>query len=97
MFRGADYRNVLRFREDFPDAKVVLLEQNYRSTQTILDIANAVISKQPPSHAETAAHGPRAGPHGSMHEAYDEADEAQFVVNTVHRLVADRRGGPGRL
>ncbi|MCB0113777.1 MAG: UvrD-helicase domain-containing protein, partial [Caldilineaceae bacterium] len=43
-FRGADYRNVLQFRRDYPDARVVLLEQNYRSTQHILDAANAVIS-----------------------------------------------------
>ena len=55
-FRGADYRNVLRFREDFPDAKVVLLEHNYRSTQSILDAANAVIArnlKRTPKHLRT--------------------------------------------
>ena len=44
-FRGADYRNVMRFREDYPEAKVILLEQNYRSTQTILDTANAIIAR----------------------------------------------------
>ncbi len=46
-WRGADYRNVLRFREDFPDAQVILLEQNYRSTQAILDVAMAVIDHNP--------------------------------------------------
>ena len=58
-FRGADYRNVMRFREDFPEAKVILLEQNYRSTQTILDAANAVIAQEPVPHAQEAAHRSR--------------------------------------
>src|SRR5690606_7215051 len=44
-FRGADFRNVLRFRQDYPKAQVILLEQNYRSTQVVLDIARAVIDK----------------------------------------------------
>ena len=43
-FRGADYRNLMRFEEAFPDASVIVLDQNYRSTQTILDAANAVIA-----------------------------------------------------
>jgi DNA helicase II / ATP-dependent DNA helicase PcrA len=46
-WRGADYRNVLRFEEDYPDAQVILLEQNYRSTQSILDVAMAVIDRNP--------------------------------------------------
>ncbi|RMF45767.1 MAG: DNA helicase UvrD, partial [Anaerolineae bacterium] len=46
-WRGADYRNVLRFEKDYPDAQVILLEQNYRSTQTILDVAMAVIDQNP--------------------------------------------------
>jgi DNA helicase-2/ATP-dependent DNA helicase PcrA len=44
-FRGADFRNVLRFEDEFTDARVIVLEQNYRSTQTILDAANAVIDR----------------------------------------------------
>ncbi len=46
-WRGADYRNVLRFEKDYPDAQVILLEQNYRSTQNILDVAMAVIDRNP--------------------------------------------------
>ena len=46
-WRGADYRNVLRFEKDFPDAQIILLEQNYRSTQSILDVAMAVIDRNP--------------------------------------------------
>lgn len=86
-FRGADYRNVLRFREDFPDARVVLLEQNYRSTQSILDAANAIIArnlKRTPKHLRTDR---GQGPQVIMHEAYDETDEAQFIVTTIQRLV----------
>ncbi|MDQ7030254.1 MAG: UvrD-helicase domain-containing protein [Ardenticatenia bacterium] len=87
-WRGADYRNVLRFEEDFPDAHVVYLEQNYRSTQTILDVAQAVIAKNPhrkPTRLWTTK-GP--GPKVVVHEAYDEVDEANFVVREVARLVA---------
>ena len=61
-FRGADYRNVLRFREVYPEAKVVLLEQNYRSTQTILDVANCRHRQQPCAHAQDALHRERQGP-----------------------------------
>lgn len=87
-FRGADYRNVLRFREDFPEAKVILLEQNYRSTQSILDAANAVIArnlKRTPKRLHTQR---GLGLQVTMQEAYDEADEAQFVVNTIQRLAS---------
>ncbi len=86
-FRGADYRNVRRFREDFPDARVVLLEQNYRSTQAILDVANAVISKN--RHRTPKKLHTNRGPGLQVvsHEAYDETDEAAFVANTIQRLV----------
>ncbi len=87
-FRGADYRNVRRFREDFPDAKVVLLEQNYRSTQAILDAANAVIAKNR-HRTPKKLHTQRGyGVQVVRHEAYDETDEAAFVANTIQRLVA---------
>ena len=60
-FRGADIRNILEFEEAFPDATVVLLEQNYRSTQTILDAANAVIANNLARGAQAAVHRGRAG------------------------------------
>ncbi len=53
-FRGADIRNILEFEDAYPDARVIRLEQNYRSTQTILDAANAVIAQQPRTEAEVA-------------------------------------------
>jgi len=86
-FRGADYRNVMRFREDFPEVKVVLLEQNYRSTQTILDAANTIIAhnvhRTPKKLRTDRGHGLDV----TVHEAYDESDEANYVVNTIRRLV----------
>ena len=87
-FRGADYRNVRRFREDFPAAKVILLEQNYRSTQRILDVANAVISRNVHRTPKTLRTNRGPGLEIVIHEAYDEADEAVFVVNTIQKLVA---------
>ena len=94
-FRGADYRNVMRFREDFPDAKVVLLEHNYRSTQTILDAANAIIAKNrhrtPKKLRTDRGHGLQV----TVHEAYDEADEAAFVVKAIQRLVSTREASLG--
>ncbi len=87
-WRGADYRNVQRFRDDYPEAKVVLLEQNYRSTQTILDVANAVIARNVHRTPKTLRTHRGRGLEITLHEAYDEADEAAFVVSTIQRLIA---------
>ena len=87
-WRGADYRNVQRFREDFPEAKVILLEQNYRSTQTILDTANAIIARNAHRTPKTLRTDRGRGLEIVIHEAYDEADEATFVVSTIQRLVS---------
>ncbi|MBN1284709.1 MAG: UvrD-helicase domain-containing protein [Anaerolineae bacterium] len=87
LFRGADYRNVRRFEQDFPERKKILLEQNYRSTQIILDAANAVISHnidRTPKRLFTERAG---GARLALHEAYDEGDEASFVVRTARRLM----------
>jgi DNA helicase II / ATP-dependent DNA helicase PcrA len=86
-FRGADYRNVLRFRDDFPEAKVILLEQNYRSTQTILDTANSIIAHNMHRTPKKLRTDRGAGLQVTLHEAYDEADEANFVVSTIQQLV----------
>jgi DNA helicase-2/ATP-dependent DNA helicase PcrA len=85
-FRGASIRNILEFEADYPDARVVLLEQNYRSTQTVLDAANAVISRNPdrrPKNLWTDA-GPGEPVVGYV--ADSEADEAAFVVEEIDRL-----------
>ena len=85
-FRGADMRNILEFEEAFPDTTVIVLEQNYRSTQTILDAANAVI-------ANNAARKPKelwtesgAGQLIVRYHADDEVDEAQWVGHEISRL-----------
>ncbi|PKO23175.1 MAG: DNA helicase UvrD [Chloroflexi bacterium HGW-Chloroflexi-1] len=87
-FRGADYRNVRRFREDFPEAKVILLEQNYRSTETILDTANAIITRNVHRTPKKLRTQRGRGAEVTVHEAYDETDEAAFVSNTIQRLVS---------
>ena len=86
-WRGADYRNVLRFRDDFPNAQVALLEQNYRSTQTILDAAQAVIRKNKSRHKKNLWTENPAGVPLVLREAYNEEEEAQFVVDEIARLV----------
>lgn len=85
-FRGATIRNILQFEEDYPDATTILLEQNYRSTQTILSAANAVIERNEnrrPKNLWTEA-GEGAGITGYV--ADTEHDEAQFVADEIDRL-----------
>ena len=93
-WRGADYRNVQRFQEDFPDARLILLEENYRSTQTVLDAAMGVIRRN--SNRVDKNLFTRRGPGVPivLHEAYDEEEEAQFVVDTIATLVAQGASGP---
>jgi DNA helicase II / ATP-dependent DNA helicase PcrA len=85
-FRGADITNILNFTDDFPDAKVVQLEQNYRSTQTILDAANALISnnraQKPKSLWSELGHGDLI----KVRELEDEHAEARFVTGEIQRL-----------
>ncbi|MCP3988562.1 MAG: DNA helicase PcrA [Actinomycetia bacterium] len=94
-FRGADIRNITQFEDAFPDTTVVLLEQNYRSTQTILDAANAVIannfSRKPKNLWTEAGSGDRI----LRFHADDEVDEAQYVAGELARLhdVGDCRWG----
>ena len=85
-WRAADIRNILNFEHDFPDATVVILDQNYRSTQAILDSAHGVIAvnKQRKEKNLWTENGP--GRPIIVHEAYDEEDEAGFVAEEVKRL-----------
>jgi DNA helicase-2/ATP-dependent DNA helicase PcrA len=87
-FRGADFRNVARFREDYPHARVFLLERNYRSTQTILDVANALIARNLHRHPKRLYTEQAGGPQLSVVEAYDEQEEGDMVVSEILRLVA---------
>ena len=94
-WRGADYRNLLRFEQDFPDAQVILLEQNYRSTQHILDVAMAVIDRNPQRVHKQLFTDRGAGQKIVMHEAYDDRQEAAFVVDTIAGMVVRRQASPG--
>jgi len=88
-FRGADYRNVLRFRDSYPDPTVILLEQNYRSTQTILDVARAVIDHNV-NRTPKALHTDKGkGDLINLYEAYDERYEAEYVLDQIHQLRMD--------
>jgi DNA helicase II / ATP-dependent DNA helicase PcrA len=87
-WRGADYRNVLRFTDDYPKATKILLEENYRSTQLILDAATSVIDhNQHRTHKELQAARNTQGPKIILHTAYDDRDEGIFVVDTIRRLL----------
>ena len=88
-FRGADFRNVLRFRKDFPEAKLVLLEQNYRSTGHILAAANAIISKNSSRTPKQLFTQRGEGTKIRLREAYDETEEADFVANEIIRLTGE--------
>lgn len=86
-WRGADYRNVLRFEQDFPDAQIILLEQNYRSTQAILDVAMAVIEPHPYRTAKQLFTERGAGERVTVIEARDDTHEAQWVVETIAQML----------
>jgi DNA helicase II / ATP-dependent DNA helicase PcrA len=86
-FRGADVRNILDFQEDFPDARVVKLEQNYRSTETILQAANAVIANNRGGIAKRLWSELGQGEQIHVRELDDEHAEARFVVGEIERLL----------
>jgi DNA helicase II / ATP-dependent DNA helicase PcrA len=94
-WRGADYRNVLRFEKDYPNTQVILLEQNYRSTQTILDAAMAVIDQNPQRTRKKLFTEREAGRKVIFNEAYDERVEASFIVDTIARQVHRKQSRPG--
>jgi DNA helicase-2/ATP-dependent DNA helicase PcrA len=94
-FRGATIRNILQFEKDYPDARVVLLEQNYRSTQTILAAANAVISKNPERKPKRLWTDAGDGSPVIGYVADNEHAEAQFVAEEIDKLGDDGEAKPG--
>ncbi len=86
-FRGADVRNILDFQDDFPDARVVKLEQNYRSTETILGAANAVIANNRGGIAKRLWSDLGQGEQIQLRPLEDEHAEARYVVGEIERLV----------
>src|SRR5689334_937480 len=92
-FRHADIRNILDFERDFPDATVVRLEENYRSTGTILDAANAVIANNTERLGKHLWTGIGRGEPVTIAEHDDEHAEARWVASEVERLVTDEGAG----
>ena len=93
-FRGATIRNILQFEADYPDATVVLLEQNYRSTQTILSAANAVISKNPDRKPKRLWSDAGDGEQIVGFVAENEHDEAAWVAGEIDRLSDEHKVRP---
>ncbi len=90
-WRFADLRNILSFEKDYPEAKVVFLEQNYRSTKTILEVASDVISanvQRKPKNLWTENEG---GSPVAIIESYSEEEEAQSVVNEIEKLISQEQ------
>ncbi len=85
-FRGASMRNIVEFETDYPDARTILLEQNYRSTQTILTAANAVIARNPGRRDKRLWTAHEGGPRIVGYVADNEHDEAAFVAEEINRL-----------
>ena len=94
-WRAADIRNILHFERDHPQAKVVRLEQNYRSTKAILRVADAVIQKAAQRLHKSLWTENEAGDPPVVHEAYNEVEEAQFVVDELQRHWAAAEWEPG--
>ena len=86
-FRGANFRNILNFEKDYPDAKVIPLEENYRSTGNILNVANDIIKHNKQRKEKNLWTKNDDGPKIKYHRAYDEKDEANYVMEEIKKLI----------
>ena len=86
-FRGANYKNILNFENDYKDAKTILLEQNYRSTSTILDAANQVIKNNKQKKDKNLWTSRGIGSKIKYYRSYNEKDEAQYVIRKTKELI----------
>ena len=93
-WRGADIRNILEFERDYPDAEVIRLEQNYRSTQKILDAANAVVTHNRKRKGKNLWTPRGEGALVQVVEVNDERAEAQFVASEVQKLLEGEAKAP---
>jgi DNA helicase-2/ATP-dependent DNA helicase PcrA len=96
-WRFADLRNILNFEKDYPDAKVIFLEQNYRSTKTILEVASHIIAANRQRKPKKLWTENEEGTPVAVVETYSEREEAQFVASEVERLVRQGEAGWGDL
>lgn len=88
-FRGADFRNILRFQQDWPACRVFHLEQNYRSSQNILDAAFSVISKNTSHPILKLWTDKKSGETISLYQSSNEIDEANFIIKEIRQLTRD--------
>lgn len=86
-FRGANYRNILNFEKDYPNANVILLEENYRSTSNILNVANDIIKNNKKRKEKNLWTKNEEGLKIKYHRSYDEQDEAHYVMDRIKRLI----------
>ncbi|MHB0978324.1 MAG: ATP-dependent helicase [Minisyncoccota bacterium] len=86
-WRGADIKNILAFEKDYPEAKAILLEENYRSTKTILEAANTVIEKNKIRRKKTLFTSNLAGEKIGIFQGLDESSEAEFIASKVEGLI----------
>lgn len=93
-WRGADITNILSFEKDYPNAKTILLEQNYRSTKTILDAANAVIDKNKGRKPKNLWTDNEEGNNITYYQASTEREEAMYIVEKIQDMFADKKYSP---
>src|ERR1035437_8159727 len=86
-WRGADIKNILDFEKDYPEAKVVLLEENYRSTKNILEAANSIIEKNIIRRKKTLFTSNSSGQKIGVFQGFDETSEAEFISSKVEKLI----------
>jgi DNA helicase-2/ATP-dependent DNA helicase PcrA len=86
-WRGANLKNILNFEKDYPDAKIIMLEQNYRSTQNILEAANTIIKKNKYRPDKNLFTKNETGEKISLYEALDENDEADFIATKILEIM----------
>ena len=94
-WRNADIRNILSFQQDYPQAKTITLEQNYRSTGTILEAAKSLITANGMRLRKDLFTENESGAPVTVHEAYDEQEEAEFVISQISQLVRENGHKPG--
>ena len=89
-WRGADIKNILDFEKDYEDAKIIKLEENYRSKANILDAANSVIGNNPHKHLKTLRTNNEAGEKIKIYRAHSDKDESDFVCNEMNNIIKDK-------
>ena len=95
-WRGADIRNILDFEKDYPEAVVIRLEQNYRSTKNILEAASAVVANNKERKGKWLWTDSGDGAKIGFYEAPDGENEALFIADTIEKLLWQKSGGAGR-